>query len=156
MHRQLSSAAKYEMSIDCSLFEAERAIGYVVPGRLLPDPSFGNKPEADLKDMTRRLHSVRTELASLGFVTRYALTCSDFLIEAVGDIHDKILAVNEEALCSQEEVILEQLEHLKSRTQCLQSHALSLQERAQSQTNLVSSASFCSTKPLTSILSKDI
>ena len=152
MHHQTSMAGNYEASIDRSLFDAERAIGYVIPGLLSPSAPFGRGPEADLKDITRRLHSVRTELASLGFSTQYVLNCSDFLIKTMRDMHDKVLSTSEKLLSDQEEILQEQLEHLKSKTQCLQSHARSLQERAKSQVGLVSSTIFNLRKPFINIL----
>jgi hypothetical protein len=141
-HQHLENTERYRAIIDYNLFQMEREIGYAIPGLLtgkLASPQMRAAPRQDLhlEAVVKRLHSINTELISLGHVARFRIECSRFIMKTIQELNDKSTGTSNNVLLEQGERILKQIEYQKNASSCLLSQGQNLKERVQSHINLV-------------------
>jgi hypothetical protein len=140
--QHLRNAENYRARIDDNLFHMEREIGYAIPGRLteeLASPPVRIAPtqDLDLEGAVRRLHSINTELITVGHVARFRVECSGFLMKTVQEFNHRSTGTHNDVLLEQGERILKQIDYQKNASSCLLSQGQSLKERVQSHITLV-------------------
>ncbi|KAF7507242.1 hypothetical protein GJ744_010800 [Endocarpon pusillum] len=129
---------RYRARIDQKVYESSKEIGYGIPGRLQEASAnkSRNKQYLDFEDITKRLHSYQTELATIGHVARFSKVCGEFLLKTLQELNGIPLTSCEHEFHKAGEPLLHRSEYYTNSCINLLSQSQGLKERVQSHINL--------------------